>query len=431
MEISYLRRILLDQQSDFNSMPGGVARLVDLSGHIRSTDISVITGVRRCGKSTLLKQLSLAFPGYRHQFLDLESPHLTTFQLMDFEKCDQIWQEQGTRTPGQPTLLLLDEIQNIEGWERWVRYFSEKRRYKVVVTGSNSAMLSTELGTVLGGRYLTLELYPFSLMEFARFKLGDLKNLPQTTAVLSTLNGLLDDGLTFGMFPKPYIERSSQVYPHLFEDIIKRDVARRKRIRKLTPLFELGRLLARDNARLLNATTTSKLLSLGSPKTLLKYLGYFQEAYLFFQLRRFSRSARKQIRGLSKIYCIDPILADSASAQAPRLPYALENMVFLELHKQGQLFGYWLSSNGYEVDFVRQAPDGSVHAIQVCYELFRPETLTREVRALLACKSELKANSLTIVTRDQPDPRTLSLIPAEIKVQTLLEFLGLWGPVIK
>jgi predicted AAA+ superfamily ATPase len=427
MDKTYLRQVLKDELEDFKKDRPFIARIVDVNVHIKTTDITIITGVRRCGKSTFLRQIRNLLPSYHVLYIDLESPRLATFELSDFEFCDQIWQEQISDSQSKDVVLFVDEVQNVIGWERWIRYFSEKRKFKVFITGSNSEMLSTELGSSLGGRYVTLELFPFSVNEIASSLIGDLKTVQQTTDLYAKISNIVDQGLQYGMFPKPFLEKSTQIYPYLFNDIISRDIVKRKKIRKPLPLLELGNLLARDNTRTLNNITTAELIGLEDPRTIAKYISYFKEAYLFFTLRSFSSSLRKQIRGRSKNYCIDPILADQVSSKQNRFTAALENFIFLELLKQKFNFGFWLSSNGYEVDFVLENKKNELTAIQVCYDLSSQDTIKREVRALLAAKTELKADNLIIVTRDQANQKLASLIPDNIKVQSIVEYLGLWG----
>jgi len=427
MDKTHLRQVLKDELDDFKRDSPFISRIVDVGVHLKTTDITIITGVRRCGKSTFLRQIRNQLPNHHILYADLESPRLATFELSDFEYCDQIWQEQLADSKLESVVLFVDEVQNVVGWERWVRYFSEKRKFKVFITGSNSEMLSTELGSALGGRYVTLELFPFSVNEIAATLIGDIKAASQTTDLYAKLSNIVDQGIQYGMFPKPFLEKSTQIYPYLFNDIISRDIVRRKKIRKPLPLLELGTLLARDNTRTLNNITTAELIGLEDSRTIAKYISYFKEAYLFFTLRSFSSSLRKQIRGRSKSYCIDPVLADQVSSKQNRFTAALENFVFLELLKQKVNFGYWLSSNGYEVDFVLENKKGALTAIQVCYDLSGQDTLKREVRALLAAKKELKADNLIIVTRDQASHKLSSLIPEDIKVQSIVEYLGLWG----
>jgi predicted AAA+ superfamily ATPase len=292
-------------------------------------------------------------------------------------------------------------------------------------------MLSSELGTALGGRYVTIELFPFSFKEIVAHRLGsqgvyNSNKSPPTAEVLREVSSIINQGLEYGLFPKPFLEGSRIIYPHLFQDIVAGDIVKRRKIRRPIPLIELGSLLARDNTRLFNATTTTALINLEDPRTLAKYLSYFQDAYLFFRVRRYSRSRRKQLRGLSKFYCIDSVLADEVSAQRQRWTNALESMVHLELQRRKEHFGFWLSSNGYEVDFLVENWQGDLTAIQVCFDLNSSETISREVRALLAAQREEKAARLVIVTRDEISPSVRGIIPENIVVQPLAEFLELY-----
>jgi uncharacterized protein len=253
-------------------------------------------------------------------------------------------------------------------------------------------MLSAELGSVLGGRYITLELFPFSIEEF----------------------------------PKPYLEKSSKIYPTLFENIVTRDIAQRKGIRKINELYDFATLCAKDNTRTFNLKKTADLLSIKNQRTLANYVSYLEQSYLFFRLRPFSRSSRAVIRGGSKFYAIDPVLADAVSVQAIRRTVFLENLIFLTLRRKNNTLGYWHSSNGYEVDFIERQTSGELVAIQACFDLASSTTLEREVRALLAAQKELRVEKLLIITQEAVSVKVRSLIPETIEIMTYLEFIGVW-----
>lgn len=427
LSISSLRQVLTDQKSDFLANKSYISRNVDLAEHIQSTNISVITGVRRCGKSTLLRQIYSTYKDHKLYYLDLEDPRLRSFEADDFQACNEIWEEGYQKADGiSQTLLMVDEVQNVSGWEKWIRYFAEKRNYKVFITGSNSQMLSAELGSVLGGRYITLELFPFSIEELAIHQFGDIQKIPRSTEYFVGLQAIITRALDYGLFPKPYLESSSKIYPTLFENIVTRDIAQRKAIRKINELYDFATLCAKDNTRLFNLKKTAELLSIKNQRTLANYVTYLEQSYLFFRLRPFSRSPRATIRGGSKFYAIDAILADTVSVQKMRRTVFLENLIFLSLRRRGNPVGYWHSSNGYEVDFIERQASDKLLAIQSCYDLASSVTFEREVRALLAAQKELGVERLLIVTQESVPQQVRKLIPESIRIMTYLEFIGLW-----
>jgi predicted AAA+ superfamily ATPase len=421
-----LNQVLNDQLEEFLKQSDFIRRKVDVTPHLKSSDISVITGVRRCGKSTLLRQLSLQYPNHTTLYLDLEDPRLFTFQHSDFQNCLELWEQQLQNNASQNVLLLIDEVQNVAGWEKWIRFFAEKKQYKVYITGSNSEMLSSELGSVLGGRYITLELFPFSFEELI-LQHYDLKHgIQHSTDYAVALDTTFSQALDYGLFPKPYLEENAKIYPTLFENIVIRDIAQRKNIRKTQELYAFALLCAKDNSRLFNLKKTAMLLQIKNQRTIANYSIYLEQAYLFFRLRPFSRSLRKTLRGGSKFYAIDPILADSICGYTARKTVFLENLIFLQLRRRNEHFGYWLSAAGYEVDFIREEQDGELTAIQSCYDLNSSATLERELRALLAAERELSAKNLLIVTQEKVSPEARKLIPQHIKIQSFIEFIGLW-----
>jgi len=297
-------------------------------------------------------------------------------------------------------VFFYDEIQQVPGWERWVRYLATKSNHKVFVTGSNSEMLSSELASTLTGRHTPLHLTPLSYQEIASYW-GVAKDASSQSKVerFKVINQLL----TIGGFPRPFLDNETSLLPIYFSDIINRDIIRRRKVRHGSALIRLGDLLCRENTRLFNRTKTAKLLGIKDLMTIDKYCEYFKECYLFYELRNYSLSLRKKLRSLSKFYCVDPALpATVAGSPSAGQSACFENLVFLELLRlfPQASFSYWHSPQKREVDFIVEQ-QGELVAIQVAQFIYNEQTLVREVEGLKEASQELGTGKLFLVTLEQ------------------------------
>ena len=220
----------------------------------------IVSGVRRCGKSTLLYQLL----DERYQdalYLNFEDPRLYGFDLKDFGRLDKIITRLGTR------VLLFDEIQIIDDWERYVRQKLDES-FQIVITGSNASLLSKELGTKLTGRHITKELFPFSFEEFAEF----------TTKKLSPKS--LADYLEIGGFPEYIKQGIEDILHYVLEDILLRDIAIRHNIRDVDKLQKLALYLISNVGKPVSANRLKSIVDIGSTSTVTEYLSYLEDSYL-------------------------------------------------------------------------------------------------------------------------------------------------------
>ena len=357
---------------------------------------TIATGIRRCGKSTLLHQWaeSEKTPTLSLLFDDLR---MAAFSTGDFAVLDRIVAAE------KPANLVFDEIQLVEGWERYVKQKLDQG-LRVLVTGSNATMLSAELGTHLTGRHLDLELQPFSYGEFLRFTGAR----ASSKSVLSYLER--------GGFPAYLETKEPEVLRQLVRDIVNRDVAVRHGIKDVRPLETLVAFLL---ANMGNRVTPSRLtgaLRVNAPSTVLAWFDHFEKTYLVERLERFSDSAKARSLAPKKVYAADTALARIASpSRTPDLGHALENAVCAELRRRGARRFYW-ADDASECDFVRAGGDGSFEAVQVCFEL-TPDNRERELAGLLGAMRELSLREGTIVTLRQSDfaredGRDVRIVPA-------------------
>lgn len=382
VKLSDIKIVSEQQFSTFkedNSLP---RELLSLLPSDNAAHALVISGIRRCGKSTIMRQhigrhIEEAF------YLNFDTPKLFQFELSDFELLDILIQESGKRN------LYFDEIQVVNGWELYVRQKLDEH-FNVCITGSNASLLSKELGTKLTGRHISKELFPFSYAEYLRFK-----SLPSgNTSFLAYLND--------GGFPEYVRSGNGDLLSALFDDILYRDIAVRYGVRDVASLKSLLLYLASNYGNLVSANKLAGILSIKSPKTVLEYMSYFEEAYLINRIPKFSWSLKVQSVNPQKVYFIDTALSKeitvSFSNNTGRL---LENVVYWELRRHYKQL-YYFNENNSECDFIVCDKNAPVFLIQVCMTL-NAENQKREVKGIQEAMRFFHMDKGYIVTLDQMD----------------------------
>jgi predicted AAA+ superfamily ATPase len=344
---------------------------------IPTNQILVVSGVRRCGKSVLIrKSLPTDAPGL---YLNFEDPRLVDFEATDFPKLAQLRDELGK------TSILLDEVQTVVGWEIFARSLHEKGE-KLCITGSNASMLSRELGTRLTGRYKQVELFPFSYTEFLLFK-----QLPPGEESFETY-------FQSGGFPE-FLQNQD---PEYLRDILTRDVAVRRNISNETALIRLGVFLSSNVAKPFSYSRIGSLLEIKSVRTVIDYCDYLAESYLFDLIPMYSPSIRKQLANPKKAFCVDPALASANSLSFSKdLGRKLENYVYLHLRRSFQEIQYFQTKDS-ECDFVVKWNEDIIAAVQVCWEI-NNDTLAREITGLKNALAETNAPKGVLLTWNQED----------------------------
>lgn len=358
--------------------------------------IKLITGPRRVGKSTYAL---LMLQGKSFSYLNFDDNLLLSAwdEELVMRTLDEVYPNY--------EFLLLDEVQNLKDWDVWVSKLY-RRGKNLVITGSNAKMLSGEMATVLTGRYLQVEMLPFSLTETIEWKganINSISNAKQAEAV-----AIADDYLRNGGYPETIDMRSitRNYLSTLFDSIIWKDVAKRHNIRNITDLNNIALYLLSNFCNPLSANDIAKELSMTSVTTTRKFMDYLHEPYLFYYLPRFNNKLKLMKKAASKVYVIDNgFVAAKAFNLSENLGRLLENEVFVELLRQGyqvetSLF-YYRSRNDREVDFVTRQGTHINQLIQVCYDMTSPKTEKREVSSLIECAGELKCNNLLIITNNE------------------------------
>ena len=373
--------------------------------------IKLITGPRRVGKSTqallMLRDKNFAYLNFDSQSL-LEAWDANLVMRM----LDDVY-------PGYE-YLLLDEVQNLDAWDLWVSELFRMGK-NLVITGSNARMLSSEMATVLTGKYLQVEMLPFSLDEFFDWNKLDLRVLQPEQKMEATV--LADDYLRNGGYPEVVASRqlTRSYLDTLFDSIIWKDVARRHNVRNITDLNNLAIYLLSNFCNPVSANDLAVELGFSSVNTTKKYMDYLHEPYLFYYLSRYNNKLKLMTKAPRKVYVVDNgFVTSKAFSLSDNLGRLLENQVFVELIRRGydvdKTIFYYRSRNDKEVDFVLRKGTHIDKLVQVCYDMSSPKTEKREVDSIVECANELKCNNLFIVTNDDKriidkDGYTINVVP--------------------
>lgn len=376
--------------------------------------IKLITGPRRVGKSTYAL---LMLQGKNFAYLNFDDNLLLSSwdEELVMRTLDEVYPDY--------EYLLLDEVQNLKDWDVWVSKLY-RRGKNLIITGSNAKMLSSEMATVLTGRYLQVEMLPFSLAETMEWK-GIGNNGNDTQHAEATV--IADDYLRNGGYPETIDMRSitRSYLSTLFDSIIWKDVAKRHNIRNITDLNNLALYLLSNFCNPLSANDIAQELTMSSVTTTRKFMDYLHEPYLFYYLPRFNNKLKLMKKAAIKVYVIDNgFVTSKAFNISENLGRLLENEVFVELLRQGfqtesSLF-YYRSRNDREVDFVTRHGAHIHQLIQVCYDMSSHKTEKREVASLIECGEELKCDNLIIVTNN--DEREINKDGHIIKVISFAKF---------
>ncbi|MDD2798002.1 MAG: ATP-binding protein [Bacteroidales bacterium] len=375
---------------------------------VDSQEILVISGIRRCGKSVLLQQIRKKQKD-QDFFLNFDDERLIKFQVDDFQLLHEVFIE----LFGEQRTFYFDEIQNIAGWERFVRRLYDSG-YKVFITGSNATMLSRELGTHLTGRYVRYELYPFSFQEFIAFRQ---KELPADqifdTAERGAIISLFQDYLTMGGIPL-YLKTSQDIYlKQLYESILYKDVLVRNKITNEKELLQLVYFLASNATKLSTNKSLSNVIGVKNPTTVRNYLEFVENTYLLFQISKFDFSLKVQLANPKKTYFIDNALilklGFNFSENRGRL---LENLVFIELKRRGNEIFYHQGKG--ECDFVIRNGIAVSQAIQVCAAFESETTKQREINGLMDAMVTYNLSKGIILTIETEEIVTLENKQIEI-----------------
>ncbi len=385
-EISFLEQIIADQKKNFTEKNLGTEREVDFDKYLRNKQIVVISGIRRSGKSTLLRQFAKRFSSY--YYLTFDDERLFNFGVEDFNNLLLAFKKHGAAKT-----FFLDEVQNVIGWERFARRLYEEG-YKVFVTGSNAKLLSGELATHLTGRYFKIELYPFSFREFLAFK-----NVPLSPISSSDIAGVLkmfDEYFVRGGFPEFLSYNDNEFLRRIYDDVLLKDIVARFGVRETKTFKQLANYLFSNVGKEASYNGLKNILGVKSAMSIRKFVNFMEEAYLIFELPKYSFSLKKQFVSDKKIYVIDNGLRNEVSfAFSEDRGRLLENLVFIELKRRGCDLFYFKDSG--ECDFLISEKNKIKQAIQVAVEL-NVGNQEREANGLVEAMKMARLSVGTILT---------------------------------
>jgi len=401
-----LKELITEQKEKFLNSDYGVKREIEIDKYISNQQIFVLSGIRRSGKSTLLRQLSEKFDDFN--YVNFDDERLINFTVDNFNDLMVIFSNLS-----KSKVIITDKIQNVKYWERFVRRIHDEG-YKVILTGSNAKMLSRELGTHLTGRYFKIELFPFSFREYLSYKEVDTSKI--TTAVKSVVLDHFEKYLLNGGFPEYLKYDDTDFLKQTYEDILYRDIISRYNIKKVKEFKQLSHYLFSNFTGDFNFNAIKKALNYRSATSVKTYLGYLEESYLLFELSQYDFSLKKQYFNAKKYFVIDNGMRNIVSFNfSKNLGKFLENLVFIELKRKG-LDIYFLRENKRETDFITiDKVNNEINLYQVCFDL-NADNREREIKGLLQGMRKFQVDSSFILTYDlldeiKKDDKSIKVIP--------------------
>jgi uncharacterized protein len=397
MDKILIKEIIIDQRALFEK-EGFIERAFPRK-FLTAKKISVIAGVRRCGKSTLLRQISKNLPSFC--YINFEDERMLDFSYRDFNVLYEAFLEMY----GNKNVYLFDEIQNIAGWEKFARRLFESGK-KIFVTGSNAKLLSSELATVLSGRHIKFELYPFSFSEFLKFHKVSVKKNP-TTEEKSLIKRKLNQYMEYGGFPEIIESEDKEELKQLYQDVLIKDLLVRFKIRETKGFRDIALFSLSNISTPVSYNNIRNLLGIKSVTSVKNYIDFFEEAYLFYSLFKFDYSVKKQIINDRKIYCVDTGIVNAVAFRfSENIGRNMENMVFVELKRRGADMFYHREKK--ECDFILRQGIKVTEAIQVAYSLADSKTEKREVDGLLEVMGKFNLDNGLIINQDQEEERKIN-----------------------
>lgn len=420
MQVEELKAIITSQHQSLEELftkERIINRDID-SQHVKTflskPNVLAILGIRRCGKSIFSW---LLLNGEKFGYVNFFDERLVGLKAEELNKILQAFYELYS---SEVEYFVFDEIQKVQGWERFVSRL--RTTNKIVITGSNSDLLRGDLSTFLTGRHIDIELLPFSFREYLSAANVTLEaNWEYATSSIATIKRALSEYVVKGGFPE-VSKFGSAILSGIYRDIIENDIIGHHKIRNPQNLRELAKFLISNAGK---EITFNKLKSIGirDTHTVSKYSTYISDSYLIFFLERFSYKLKEQFKAPKKVYCIDSGLAGNIAFKLSKdSGRQMENVVFIELLRRKLYYNsdwelyYWKDHRGREIDFVVKSAESIIQLIQVAYISAKNEIEARELQAFKIAAPELKCENLLAITWDYEgttsiDDKTVTFIP--------------------
>jgi predicted AAA+ superfamily ATPase len=394
-----IKEILVKQRETILNKKYGVERaiLTEVESKLKLPHVVVLTGLRRSGKSTLLRQLiKKHYHDEDFYYLNFEDERLFDFPASKF---NQLY-EGLVGLYGQKKIFFLDEIQNVTHFETFVRRFYEEG-FKFIITGSSATLLSRELGTKLTGRHVDIVVRPFSFLEFLKLKEVKLgKEAIYKTETKIEIEKYFEEYFLKGGMPEFLIYNDPELLTRVYDDTVIKDIVARYKIKNVVVLKQLYSYLINNFTNKFSYNSLKKFISINSVNTFKKFIFYLEETYFAKTINKFDYSFKKQIMNDKKLYLLDNGFIGVLSKKiTPDYGGLLENLVLNCLNKDNDVFYY---SGEKECDFLTVRNKEVTQAIQVCYELNQGNR-DREMAGLTEAMNKFQLKEGLLLTNKQEE----------------------------
>lgn len=382
------------------------AYINQLKDYVNTDFVKAYIGIRRSGKTSLMYNFidelkSMGVEDENIIFISLESreyAHIDSTQQLDDIIYDKVKNIEGK------VYLFFDEIQQVNGWEKSINSYRVSIDSDIYITGSNSKLLSGELATLLTGRYLTINVYPFSFKEFLQYK-NEIEDVELTD---DSIRKLYDEYFNFGGMPGIMTLGSNEFKENALKDIYNsilfEDVVSRFKINNIDLLQRFARYMTSSTGEIFSSKSIKNYLKSNniytSQDTLLKYNEYMKQSFFISKCKCFELKGRKEMKILGKYYLMDhgfhhALIEDNIL----KVTKILENIVYVELLRRGYKINVGRNADNSEVDFVCEK-SGKYKYIQVSYRLTSEKTLNREITPLLKIPDKYESILITAENHD-------------------------------
>lgn len=386
------------------NFPNLIDREIEIPFELKIKRVFSLIGPRRAGKTSemmlIAKKISEKYGKEKTIYINFERADLGILNSENLVEIIESYQEMFPETKKESLWLFLDEIQNVENWEKFVRTCIDEE-IKVFITGSSSKLLSKEIATTMRGRNLSYHIYPLSFKEFLKFKKYEIPKI-LSSKEKSQIKNYFQEYLAYGGYPEAVLfpSEKEKILRDIFDTAIIRDVIDRHKIRNdnLVKILVKALLTSKEfsTSKFYNYVKSQNMKI--SKDSIYKYVGYLEDAFFVFLLNKFNFSYKKTEQTLPKVYFIDNgLLKISSIDDKGRL---LENLVFTELLRRNLDFAYYQNILKEEVDFLIKEGKKVKELIQVCFGVDEFQTKEREIKSLIYAGKEFNCNKLIILTND-------------------------------
>lgn len=356
--------------------------------------IKVISGIHRCGKSTLMAQFidTLKISGIAEQnilYLNME-----LYGNKEYCNSDAAYQLFKNKLTGHSSYLLIDEVQYISDWPRIIRSALEEFDTDIYITGSNSQLLSSDIYGRLSGRAVKIEVFPFSLAEFAEYnQISDRKAAFGAYLLRGGMPNILpsDDDLT-----------ANDKLIGTYSTIVLKDMTERNGIRNASLFDRLSKFLFSSVGSMVSPTSIAREIGIGDTNTIGSYLGYLSDAFIFYKVQRYDIKGKKLLMNINKYYCADIGMRNAIlNTPGKDIEHIIENLVYLELRQRQYSVEVGMFADS-EIDFIARR-SGRTEYYQVTSTMLQDDVRERELRPLLKIKDNYPKYVLSLDDVPIPD----------------------------